>query len=130
MSKVQKILAVQAETMLVITLMAALKQEGLQDDEFDVAMNHFLDANKNLGNVLARVVKTSNERKPMFPNGYNAELTDRKIALLSNECGKLHCIKAVRERTGYSLKESKDIVEAYMRKHNIPDSYHASQERV
>jgi hypothetical protein len=37
-------------------------------------------------------------------------------------CELIPAIKAVRERTGLGLKEAKDLVEDYMRKHNIPRS--------
>lgn len=42
----------------------------------------------------------------------NSTLTDEEVRLLATE-GIIACIKAVRSRTGYGLKESKDLVENF-----------------
>jgi hypothetical protein len=99
----------------------------VQNDARRLQLSLLAEASKQVRNTLPRKPKNVKVIDGLMPNEI-AYLRTYRVSLWGSDegrneyCELIPAIKAVRERTGLGLKEAKDLVEDYMRKHNSPRS--------
>jgi hypothetical protein len=99
----------------------------VRNDAKRLQLSLLVEASKQVRNTLPRKPKNVKVIDGLMPNEI-AYLRTYRVSLWGSDegrneyCELIPAIKAVRERTGLGLKEAKDLVEDYMRKHNIPRS--------